>query len=185
MELKDYKDLLIQYPEGGEDPFEYVGNDKPYFIWLSNRNKNCSLLYDAEILNAINKFMMGKIDLPRELYGGYTALFYYERLFALHIGDVKYADTMRETGKLVYCEDGIREDDLVADNFLFVYKDRENDVRITDLEWKWNPRLIKELTGKEKYSIADARKIIKYIRNGAASIYTCIGVKTIEKMDWH
>lgn len=185
MELKDYNELLIQYPEGGEDPFEYKGDDKPYFIWLSNRTKNCSLLYGAEILNTVNRIMTGKMDVPRDLNPGYTALFYYERLFTLHIGDVKYADTMGKTGDLVYCQSGIGEEDLVADNFLFVYKDRENDVRITDLEWKWTPRLIKELTCKEKYSIADARKIIKYIRNGAASIYTCIGVKTVEKMDWH
>lgn len=185
MELKDYKELLIQYPEGGEDPFEYTKGDKPYFIWLSNRTKNCTLLDGEEILDAVNKYMRGELNLPPELNGGYTALFYFERLFLLHIGDVKYADTLGETGELLFCKEGIREEDLEADTFLFVYKGREYDVRTTELAWKWNPKLIKELTGKDKYSISDARKIIHNIRNGADSIYACIGVKTIEKLCWH
>ena len=179
MELKDYKQLLINYPKDSADPFEYPKGDKPYLFWLSNRVKNCSLLFDDKALDP------HRLELPPEFSMGYTNLLKFERLFLLHIGDGKYLDTYKNPAELLYCKDGISEDDLVADTFLFVFKEGNEDVQTTQAAWKWNPSLIRELTGKENYSIADARKIISYIRNGNTSIYACIGVMTIEDYYWH
>lgn len=124
---------------------------------------------------------------PQELVAGYTALVLYERMFCLYMGDISYKDIWHGHLKdsLKYVEDGISESELVADNLLFIYKEGNSPTRITDAAWKWHPRLIKALTGKDKYSIEDARIIIDSMRNGADSVYACLGVRRIWCEDWH
>jgi len=182
--MEEYKQLLIAYPENGEDPFTYTKADKPYLLYLSNRKQNCTHLGEYELLNTIDRCMRGEINLPPELNGGYTVLFHYERMFLLHVGDSDYAHNGECDGELLYCQEGLGENECVADKFLFACKDSSG-ICIKDGTWRCNEKQIREFLGKDKYSIADARKVIKHIRENPEYIYACIGVKTLESFSWH
>lgn len=183
MSLGEYKKLLIPYPENGEDPFTYDKGDKAYFLWLTNRTENCSLLGNEEILDMPRKCYSGEIEL-RQFNMGYTNLCQFERLFLLHLGETAYEESKGFTGELQYCKEGIGEEEPVADFLLFAYKD-SNGIGIKGNTWKCTRERIKELTGKETYSIADARKVIEDIRSHNEHVFACVGVKTIENISWH
>ena len=181
---EEYEMLLVDYPAGGPNPFEHKDDDAKYFLWLSNRRKCCGKLSQR----IIDIRELRNNNIPNELMPGYTALLQYERKFVLFMGDVSYADIheKRLSDNLIYKGDDISENDLVADDLLFVYREEKNgDVRITNAHWIWHPNLIKELTGKEQYSISDARKIINSMRNTSSCVYACIGVKEIWTEYWH
>lgn len=195
MELMEYKKLLINYPQGGEDPFTYNKGDKPYFLWLDNRHVNCSLLYEKKIEDLCEGACNG--EYPKELDMGYTGLNQLERVFLLHVPEGRsYYDIYNKQAELVFCKEGMNEEDLEADFFLFVLKKGNEDVIIDTASWKCNLALVKALTGKDKYSIADARKIIPFLKlrekYGRANdgydgydIFACIGVRRVSHMEWH
>lgn len=120
--------------------------------------------------------------------GGYTDMELRERLFCLYMGDTAYNEIWKShhEDELRFLKEGLSEQNEAADGLIFVYKEgKESPVRITEAFWKWHPNLIKELTGKELYSVADARKIINSMRNGADTVYACIGTKTVWHEYWH
>ncbi len=91
----------------------------------------------------------------------------------------KYAHNGECDGELLYCQEGLGENECVADRFLFACK-YSSGICINDGTWRCNEKQIRKFLGKDKYSIADARKVIKHIRENPEYIYACIGVKTLE-----
>lgn len=187
---EEYEKLLINCPENGENPFEYGGSDKPYFIYLTNRDMNCSKLFntdsiDRKSLPALFKELGGD---QKPFIPGYTNLEMVERQFCLYMGDVEYSDIYKNhlEDSLLFSKDNLSETEYVADKLIFVYKeDKESVVRTTSADWRYHPGIIKALTGKDKYSINDAKIIIDSMRNGASCVYACIGVKVIYSECWH
>ncbi len=185
-----YKNLIIDSPVDGENPFEYNKGDKPYFIWLTNRNMACSRLMPEQIPNAraTANLSHGENFVSGAFAGGYTDMELRERLFCLYMGDTGYNEIwkLHLEDELRFLKVGLSEQDEAADGLMFVYKEgKESPVRITDAAWKWHPNLIKELTGKELYNVTDTRKIINSMRNGSDTVYACIGTKTVWHEYWH
>jgi hypothetical protein len=185
-----YDELLLDLPADGTNPFTYAKSDRPYLLWFSNRTYNCSKLFPEPLKNAREMFSLaqGNNLKPHALDSGYTALLQYERLFALYMGEVSRSDIYKKhlDDRLIYLKDGLSESIEVADNLLFIMKrDEESPVETTNATWAWNPKLIKELTGKEFYSVSDARKVIKNMRYSPICVFACIGVRTVWNEDWH
>lgn len=187
---EEYEKLLINCPKDGENPFEYEGSDKPYFIYMTNRNMNCSKLFDTELVdgNDVSKLLESLDGDHEPMQFGYTNLDLLERQFVLFMGDTEYSEIYKNhlKDKLLFCKNGVLEDDCVADILLFVYKEnKESSVRTTNAEWKYHPNIIKALTGKSQYSINDAKIIIDSMRNAASCVYACIGAKILYSEYWH
>lgn len=174
------KSFLIPYPKNGEDPFTYEKGDKPYFIWLTNREMDCSLLGNEEILDLSGKCYEGEIRL-RQFDMGYTNLCQFERLFLLYVGEKSYEENKDFTGDLMYCKDDIEDEELIADTLLFA---TVGGMRHT-AAWDQIKEVLGKKPGEDTFSIADARKMIEYKRSYNERVYACVGVRTVEEHFWH
>lgn len=177
MEEKAYRDAMIMYPENGKDPFSYEKGDKPYFLWLTNRQVSCSMLGDEEILKMPNMWYKGEIKFP-EFDMGYTNLCQFERLFLIG------ADNKSNVCEVLYCKEDIKEDEQMADFLLFAYADGEK-TRISTSSNTVSREKIKEVSKNEVYSVSNAKEIINLMQHNEEEIYACVGVRLIENLYWH
>ncbi|MBR6043470.1 MAG: hypothetical protein IKP37_12665 [Paludibacteraceae bacterium] len=158
-----YLKQLICYPQLA-NPFEDEADDNPYFMYLTNRVKNTSMLTKEEP----NPW---EDELPKEFLMGYTNLWVCERIFLFHSTEqMDYGDY-----KLIMRKKGVEPDTPIVNNLLLIVGKGDY----------YGTKVYSQLPSEKNFSQNNAISIMNDLQSEGFTIYACIGVKVLHNLMWH